>query len=246
MKSLIDRYIDRVVLVANLPEEKAAAIRQELRDHLLQKTEDLVAAGTPREEATLEALRQHGSPREIGYRLRGPFPWIDVRSRGTARGVIAIGPRAVGIVAFGGFAVGVIAFGGVACGLISAGGFALGLLFAFAGFGMGGVVFGGFTLGLVAAGGYVAGVVGVGGMGSALWVPWTTHGSYGVHSYYTAANVPPLLKSLARLMEIPEVLDRYPQITWPLYGLAIFGMSWMQTRERRRIRSDFEWMVDDE
>ncbi|HEX4138911.1 MAG TPA: permease prefix domain 1-containing protein [Candidatus Methylacidiphilales bacterium] len=246
MKSLIDRYIDRVLLVANLPQEKSAAIRRELKDHLLQKTEDLIASGTPREEATLEALRLHGSPRDIGYHLRGPFPWIDIRIRGTARGVIAIGPKAVGIFAFGGFATGVFAFGGVACGLFSAGGFALGLLFAFAGFGMGGVAYGGFTMGIVAAGGYVAGIVAVGGEGSALWVPWLAHGSSGVHSYYTAANVPPLLKSLARLMEFPETLNRYPQIVWPLYGLALFLMSWMQTRERKRIRSDFDWMVDDE
>jgi len=247
MKSLIDRYIDRVLLVANLPQEKSEPIRRELKDHLLQKTEDLIASSTPREEAMLEALRQHGSPRDIGYRLRGPFPWIDIRSRGTARGVIAIGPKAVGIVAVGGFATGIIAFGGVACGLISAGGFALGLLFAFAGFGMGGVAFGGFTMGIVAAGGYVAGIVAVGGEGWALWVPWVPHGgSGGIVSHYTAANVPPLLKSLAKLMKIPETLDRYPQIVWPLYGLGIFGMSWLQMRERKRIRSDFDWLVDDE
>jgi hypothetical protein len=250
MKSLIDRYIDRVLLVANKTGPDADQIRRELHDHLLQKSEDLVISGLPREEATLEALRQHGSPRDIGYRLRGPFPWIDIRTRGTARGVIAIGPKAVGVVAFGGFATGIIAFGGVACGLISMGGFALGLLVAFAGFGVGGIAFGGFTAGIVAAGGYVVGIVAVGGEGCALWVPWIAHGAHGgtgdVISYYTAANVPPLLKSLAQLMKIPEMLSRYPQIIWPLYGLALFAMSYLQTRERKRIRSDFDWLVDDE
>ena len=248
MKSILDRYIDRVLLVANKTGPEAESIRRELRDHLAQKTDDLVAAGAPRDEALLEALRQHGSPRDIGYRLRGAFPWIDVRCRGTARGVIAIGPKAVGIVAFGGFATGVVAIGGVACGLISMGGFALGLLFAFAGFGVGGVVFGGFTAGIVAAGGYVAALVAVGGQGCALWVPWLVHGSSSgdLTSYYTAANVPQYLKSLARLMAIPEALDRYPQIVWPVYGLAVFFLTWIQTRERKRIRSDFDWLVDDE
>ena len=240
MKSLPDRYLDRVLLHANKTGPEAATIRQELRDHLLQKIDDLIATGMPREEATLEAMRQHGSPRMIGYRLRGPFPWIDVRSKGTARGVIAIGPKAVGIFAFGGFAVGVVAFGGVACGLISAGGFALGLLFAFAGFGVGGVVYGGFTMGVVAVGGYVLGVVAEGGEAMGLWVP---HAGHAV-SHYAANNVPQWLKSLSHLLEIPRVIDRYPQVIWPLYGFGLFIMSWMQNREKRRVASDEDWIVD--
>jgi hypothetical protein len=239
MKSLIDRYLDRVLFVANLPEEKSKAIRQELNDHLLQKTADLIASGTPREEATLEALRQHGSPRDIGYRLRGSFPWFDIRCKGTARGVIAIGPRAVGIVAIGGWATGIFAFGGVACGLVSMGGFALGLLFAFAGLGIGGITYCGYTIGLVAVGGYVIGVVAEGGEGFALWAPHGVH----VASHFTAANVPPFLKSLASLMEVPRFMDRYPMIVWPLYGLCIFLMSIAMSREGRRVTSDEDWIV---
>ncbi len=102
------------------------AIRQELEDHLLQKVEDLAEDGLPREEAILKALRQHGPPRAIGYRLRSPFPWIDIRTQGTARGVIAIGPRAEGIFAFGGIAVGVFAFGVLAIGVFSFGGVSVG------------------------------------------------------------------------------------------------------------------------
>ena len=102
MKSILDRYLDRVLLYANRPESESEGIRQELKDHLLQKVEDLAGNGLPREEAILETLRQHGSPKTIGYKLRGSIPWIDIRSHGTARGVIAIGPRAIGIFAFGG------------------------------------------------------------------------------------------------------------------------------------------------
>jgi hypothetical protein len=53
MKTILDRYIERVLLVANKTGPEAETIRQELRDHLVQKTDDLIAAGTPREEAAL-------------------------------------------------------------------------------------------------------------------------------------------------------------------------------------------------
>lgn len=136
---IIDRYLDRVLLYADKPEPESQAIRQELEDHLLQEVEDLTEKGLPREEAILRALRRHGPPSVIGYRLRGRFPWIDIRKRGFARGVIAIGPRAIGIVAigwvaFGIFAigagaVGVFALGGICYGVFSVGGYALGWLF---------------------------------------------------------------------------------------------------------------------
>ena len=89
MKTMLDRYLDRVLVYANQPASKSEVIRRELSDHRLQKIDDLVSSGVPKEEAMLEALRQHGAPKVIGYKLRGPFPWIDIRSQGTARGVIA-------------------------------------------------------------------------------------------------------------------------------------------------------------
>jgi hypothetical protein len=92
MTSILDRYLDRVLVYANQPEPKAEAIRKELKDHLLQKVDDLVKNGLSHEEATLEALRQHGPTKDIGYWLRGPFPWIDIRSQGTARGPAAPWP----------------------------------------------------------------------------------------------------------------------------------------------------------
>jgi hypothetical protein len=241
LKTILDRYLDRVLIHANKSGPEAEPIRHELRDHLLQKINDLEASGVPGEEATLEAIRQHGSPRLIGYRLRGPFPWIDIRSQGTACGVIAIGPKAIGIFAFGGCSLGIFAFGGAAFGLISAGGFALGLLFAFAGFGVGTITYAGFGMGIVVVGGYVLGIVAEGGEAMGLWVP---HAGHAV-SLYAAANVPSFLRSLERFMEIPKVVDRYPMVVWPLYGLGIFLMSWAQSREKSRVASEEDWIVGD-
>ena len=172
MKSILDRYLDRVLVYANQPEPKAEAIRKELKDHLLQKVDDLAETDCRSEEATLEALRQHGPTKDIGYRLRGPFPWIDIRSQGTARGVIAIGPRAVGIFAFGGVASGVVACGAVAVGLFSAGFLAVGLIFAWAFLGVGGLVMAFAAIGLVVDGYWAVGIIAADGIASGLWVPY--------------------------------------------------------------------------
>jgi hypothetical protein len=37
MKSILDRYLDRVLVYANKPKTETEAIRKELKDHLLQK-----------------------------------------------------------------------------------------------------------------------------------------------------------------------------------------------------------------
>ena len=244
MKRILDRYLDRVLIYANKTEPEAGAIRKELRDHLLQKVEDLVKGGIPREEATLEALRQHGPPKIIGYKLRGPFPWIDIRSHGTARGVIAIGPRAVGIFAFGGFAVGIVACGGAAIGLISAGGVALGLLFAWAGLGIGGVVSAGLAMGVVATGGLAMGVIALGGQAIGMWVP-PTWGTSSISSHYTAENVPASIKALEPLLNASASFDRHAVFIFlPFYLLFVFGFRYLQYREGKRIRAEDDWLID--
>jgi tRNA A-37 threonylcarbamoyl transferase component Bud32 len=93
-----------------------------------------------------------------------------------ARGIIAIGGRAVGVVAVGGAAfggitmggvsVGVISFGGTAIGLVSIGGLAIGLLAALGGWAIGGIALGGGAIALVASGG---GAVGYYAMGGGAW-----------------------------------------------------------------------------
>jgi len=243
MKSILDRYLDRVLLYANRPESESEAIRQELKDHLLQKIDDLVGNGQPKEEAILEALRQHGPPRVIGYRLRGLFPWIDIRTHGTARGVIAIGPRAIGVFAFGGWAMGVIAFGGFSMGLFSAGGFALGLLFAWGGFGVGGLVSAGMALGVVAAGGLAIGVVAVGNPGLGAWVPYGWHHG-DIISHYTAKNVPMFLRSLEPLLNTAVSINKYFVIIMPVSMLALLALSSLQVRESKRVRSEEDWLIE--
>jgi hypothetical protein len=244
MKSILDRYLDRVLVYANKPASESEAIRKELKDHLLQKMDDLAKGGLPREEATLEALRQHGAPKIIGYRLRGPFPWIDIRSHGTARGVIAIGPKAVGIFAFGGFAIGVFACGGAAIGLFSAGGVALGLLLAWAGLGIGGIVNAGMAIGIVATGGLAIGIVALGGQAIGVWVPpwWGTSGAI---SHYTSENVPPFLKSLEPILNSCASFDRHAVTLFlPLFLLGNLALGYVRFREYKRVDPKDDWLID--
>jgi hypothetical protein len=225
MSKLLDHYLDRVLAYANRPEPEARAIRAELKDHLLQKIEDLTAGGMGREDAAMEALRQHGNPRMIGYKLRPAFPWVDIRSRGTARGVIAIGPRAVGIFAFGGVAIGVVASGGFSCGLISAGGFAFGLLFAWAGFACGGIAIGGFSAGLAYG----------------LWGPNADRAV----SYFAGKNVPDWLRGLKPLLGVGQFLGRHFIGFTISYVAVVFSLSALQRREELRLRKGEDWLLED-
>jgi hypothetical protein len=245
MKSILDRYLDRVLVYANQPEPKAETIRKELKDHLLQKVDDLAKTGLSREEATLEALRQHGSPRVIGYKLRGAFPWIDIRSHGTARGVIAIGPRAVGIFAFGGIAVGVVACAPLAIGLFSAGFLAIGLAWAWAFLAAGGIATSFVAIGVIATGWLAIGLVVDGDTTIGAWVPYPGHASFSI-SHYTAENVPQVLRSLESLLHGCAVFDQYAiQIFLPAYLLLILApLNYLKYREGKRVASADDWLID--
>lgn len=245
MKPLFDRYIDRVLVYANKPEAEAAGIRRELQDHLSQQREELLAQGMSSEEATLEALHRHGAPKVIGYGLRGGFPWIDIRAHGTARGVIAIGPKAVGIVAYGGVAVGVFACGGVALGLFTAGGLSLGLLFAWGGFAIGGMANGGMAAGLIAAGGMAVGVIAAGGMAAGLWVPDSFGHSAEIVSHYTPKTVPHFLRSLDFLLTKSFYIEQYFGIAMPAYLLAILVGTLLLNRERKRVSAQEDWLIEE-
>jgi hypothetical protein len=244
MKSILDRYLDRVLIYANKPESESEVIRKELKDHLLQKVDDLVKNGLSREEATLEALRQHGSPRLIGYGLRGPFPWIDIRSHGTARGVIAIGPKAVGIFAFGGVAVGVVACGTVAIGVFSAGLLAVGLLVAWAFLAVGGIATASIAIGVVASGGLAIGVLADGSVSRGLWVPPNGYGPQ-VASHYTADNVPLFLKSLEPLLKGCTFFEWHVfTIFLPAYLVVLLAFGYLRYREGKRVASADDWLLD--
>jgi serine/threonine-protein kinase len=112
----------------------------------------------------------------LGYEYRSRRTWwglplvhvasgVDPRTgrRRMARGIIAIGERAVGVVALGGTAIGVLALGGAAIGVIALGGGAIGLLLAVGGGAVGGIALGGAAIGGVALGGGALGYYAFGG-----------------------------------------------------------------------------------
>lgn len=92
------------------------------------------------------------------------FGWDPRTGRArTAKGIIAIGDRAIGVVAIGGLTAGGLAIGGVALGVLSVGGLAVGILAALGGLAIGGFSFGGGAIGVVAIGGAALGVYAFGG-----------------------------------------------------------------------------------
>jgi hypothetical protein len=193
MKGTIERYVDRVLAIADIRDAgRAAAIRAELMDHLQEKVVELEGAGMARDEALVKAVEEQGSAIRIGYSLR-EWRLVDVRLQGTARGFIAIGHRAYGVVAIGGLAVGVFAFGGLAIGAISFGGLALAVLFSWGGIAAGLFSYGGMALGLVSFGGMALGGVAIGGSAAGLWVP-SARLCFG--SYFTPETVPAWMGTL--------------------------------------------------
>ncbi len=242
MKTSMERYLDKVMAVADIPDGgRAGQVREELADHLDQKALALAAEGYSETEAILKAIEDHGNPVIVGYRLR-PWRLVDVRLRGTARGVIAIGPRAHGVVAIGGFALGVFAFGGVAIGAFGFGGMTLALL-AWGGMAVGGIAYGGFAAGLVAFGGMAVGVIASGGTAMGMWVPGAATGL----SYFTWETVPGWWRAIGELLSYDpnSAADReaFGQLfagTTVATAVILFTMLGVEgvlmAKERRRLR----------
>jgi hypothetical protein len=241
MSQMLEDYLTRVMVYANLPPSHASEVRQELRDHLLEKIKDLKAQGLPEEDAVYQAINAHGHPRVVGYGLRPRFPLVDIRSQGTARGVIAIGPKAVGIFAVGGTAIGVFACGGLALGLVAFGGLGAALLFAFCGMGAAPVAYGGVAVGLTAAGGAACGAAAVGGFAVGL----LAEGGRAL-SAYNQQNAPELLKDLLNLWGNNNH-ERLGWVTMSLVALllavqAVAGVA--NRRERRRLQQTDPWLQE--
>lgn len=76
MSRALKKYLDRVMIYANRTEADAARIRAEQQDHLLKKIADLEGDGLSREDAVFQAIKDHGTPRTVGYGLRKRFSWI--------------------------------------------------------------------------------------------------------------------------------------------------------------------------
>jgi len=173
MSRALQKYLDDVMAYANRKKQDAIKIRTELEDHLMQKTADLQAQGLPREDAIFQAIEDHGTARTVGYGLRKGFALLDVRTEGTARGFIAIGPKAIGVIAFGGVALGLFAFGGFAIGAIAFGWLAVAALISCGGVSLAPM---GVALGLGVLGRIAFGMVAGGELAVGLWVPWAVDG----------------------------------------------------------------------
>lgn len=246
MSIALEKYLDRVMIYANRSENEATKIRAELEDHLLKKISDLEEQGLVREDAIFQAIEDHGHPRTVGYGLRPKFPWLDVRSQGTARGFIAVGQRAVGVFAFGGASLGVFAFGGFAIGLISFAGFGVGLLVAMAGFAVApvGFAWGGFALGMVAFGGFSCGIIASGGMAVGLWVP----GGGEVIRYFTHQTVPKFLQVFDSYLSFnindeagrnvfAKSIKLINAVYLSLLAVLLIGQGLLIKKERQRIKN---------
>ena len=233
MSLTIERYLDKVLAYANRPADEASAIRNELRDHLLEKTEAFHKTGLSVEDAAVRATEEHGHPRTVGYRLRRRFPLIDVRSHGTARGWIAIGPRAVGVVAMGGVAVGVFAFGGVAAGVCAVGGVTVALLAAFAGIGLAPLAYCGIAVGGLAVGGIAIGLVACGQAAVGLWVP----GAGVSLSYYPRGSAPEIMRSLDPIIGWPGFLAVLTVVLLVIMGILFAVEHILQQKEKARLQA---------
>ena len=82
--------------------------------------------------------------------------------RHTARGILAVGNKAVGVLSVGFLSVGVVSFGLLAAGILAFGSLVLGLL-SFGAVSAGVVAFGGAAFGVIALGGLAVGVYSMGG-----------------------------------------------------------------------------------
>lgn len=205
MSQAVETYLERVMQCAAIDDrDEAAAIREEQRDHLEEKIERLKAEGIAAEDAVFQTLDEHGDAVTVGYGLRPRMRLIDVRAKGTARGIVAIGPKAVGVFAFGGVAAGVFAFGGVTCGVFTIGGLSFALLFSWSGFAVVplGVAYAGVGLALVAIGGYVSGIVAAGAYADGVYAIGGN-----VATEYTTETAPEWMQSvmttLPPLVEMP-------------------------------------------
>lgn len=224
MNLAVEDYLDRVMRYANRKPSDAREIRREHESHLEQKIEALLEQGRCEADAVHIALRDHGDAKVVGYRLRERFPLLDVRTTGTARGVIAVGPRAVGILAIGGTSIGIFSFGGLSIGVFGIGGICLSLLFAWAGAALVpfGAAYAGLAVGLVAVGGIACG--------------WYAAGAL-AYSVVPAADFP---RWLVELLSSRSVYLYLSAILGILF-IGFWGLSSrLIRRERARVREHAE------
>ncbi len=238
MRRALEKYLDRVMIYANRNEKDATQILAELQDHLLKKIADLEAKGLSHEDAVFQAIEDHGDAETVGHGLRRRFPLVDVRTKGTARGIIAIGPKAVGIIAIGGVAVGVLSYGGISFGFMSLGLLSLGLVISIGGFSLAplGFAFGAIALGVMAAGLLSFGVTAIGVLAiSLIYDPIYVSDCAKIISYFTSETTPYFL------LQIKNIANVMGGWTWlPFYISCIIFLAVklvLSRKERKRIKN---------
>ncbi len=243
MSLALEKYLDRVMIIANRNEAEALKIRAELNDHLLKKIEDLEAEGLKREDAIFQAIEQHGNPRTVGYGLRPRFPWLDVRTKGTARGFIAIGPKAIGVVAIGGISIGVLSYGGFAVGLWSFGLFVAGLLAAIGclAFSPAGLAFGAIAIGFMGIGLLSISIKGIGLLAvNLIYEPSDAAESLRTIGLFSQHNVPayiiPILDTWIPVMNMKVFQGSFLSF-WISCIVLLTAQLILFRKERRRIKN---------
>jgi tRNA A-37 threonylcarbamoyl transferase component Bud32 len=153
-----------------------------------------------------------------------------------ARGIVAIGDRAVGGLAIGGLAYGVIAIGGGALGIFAFGGGAIGLLFALGGGALGGIALGGGAIGLIAFGGGAVGLVALGG--GAVGYLAKGGGAWGVHVVSAIREDPAAVAFFDRwhsVLDIDAIETGMMSSMFVVLGILMivpFGVWFMRRREK--------------
>ncbi|HEU4334226.1 MAG TPA: protein kinase, partial [Candidatus Eisenbacteria bacterium] len=164
-KARVNRRLDEIVLRA-LEKEPDRRYQQVTEFH-----RDIESAPQGRGERRVVRGYEYKSKRTLfGWPLVHICKGYDANGKAVpAKGIIAIGSRAIGVIAIGGSAFGIVPIGGFAMGLFAMGGFALGI-FAWGGGAVGGVAVGGGAVGYVAVGGGAVGYYAHGGGGRGKYV----------------------------------------------------------------------------
>jgi hypothetical protein len=237
MSRALQKYLEHVMIYANRNEKDTAQIRAELEDHLLKKIDDLQDQGLSCEDAIYQAIEDHGDPRIVGYGLRKRFPLLDVRTHGTARGFIAIGPKAIGIIAIGGVAAGVFSYGGISFGFMSLGLLSLGLIYSIGAFSLAplGIAFGAIALGIMAMGLLSFGVTAMGVLAiSLVRDPFYISDCVRIISWFTPETAPHFLLQIKNLIE--DVLGWPFLVFWISCIVLLTAKLILSRKECRRIR----------